>query len=529
MRNAVSEPATVSTSPAEGAVPQPNRGTRRRYVVTKSVLEWLRWSWLGTRAHISINHRLDWAIAHVNAQIVHRQRLADATGLAQSAFAVPFGESVRIPGLFVVELFPPSESGQLQHAAQRHGWPDPPTDVRSQRQWNLGTFAATRRVVSGPHTRQAKLPREFNEITLTAVQIGEGITAVVAAFHMTDAAARHVSDVWHRDHQPEIVRGRGERPRSEAAQSVAVRRTQIARQSMHDAARRWLARTCPGFFAANDEPQPLIDLMLFTRRRATLDESPTRPDETSYRALGLTDRHVIHTSSNIPAMTLERAPRTSHSYVDGVRTWALWGQRHEIVDQAIDFDVRSPDDEQAIVDYIGAGVRNHLTRLALSELLSVYHARYADMRDSARNRRGLFHTKHLEELRTSLLVLSLNVGSLERDIKEFNESGLFSRDDSWCTVTAPWVSPQTPVNTTELMIKEQSEMLTQLVLDDEQFRVLLSAAVSLTSSIEGLRASRLAKLIAAASLSVSLAMVLCSDVAEHPRFNALVSWLIHLG
>src|SRR5205807_608983 len=195
--------------------------------------------------------------AHVTAKIVHRQRLADATGFAQSAIDIPDGESVRIPGLFVVELFPPSESGQLQHAAQQYGWPGPPIDVRSQRQWKLGAFAATRGALTGPDARRAKLPREFDEVTLTAVQIGEGITAVVAAFHATDAAARDVSEVWHHDHQPEIVWGRGERPRSEAAQSVAARRTQIARQSMHDAARQWLARTCRGFFAANDEPQPL--------------------------------------------------------------------------------------------------------------------------------------------------------------------------------------------------------------------------------------------------------------------------------
>jgi hypothetical protein len=307
---------------------------------------------------------------------------------------------------------------------------------------------------------------------------------------------------------------------------------------MHDAARQWLARTCPGFFAASDEQQPLTDLMLFTQRRATPDEWPSHENESAYRALGLTERRVLHTSIDFPAMNLERAARTSAGYVGGVRTWALWGQRQEIIDQTTDVDNRSVVDDPTTVNCVEAGVRNHLTRLALSELLSVYHARYANMRDSARNRHGLFHTKHLEELRTSLLVLSLNVGSLDRDIKEFNQHRLDSRDDwRFTALTAPGIrgaqeqeqlSPKAPVNTTELMVEEQSEMLRQLMLDDEQFRVLLSAAVSLTSSIEGLRASRVAKLVAAASLSVSLVMVLFSDVAEHPRFSALVDWLIQL-
>jgi len=85
-------------------------------------------------------------------------------------------------------------------------------------------------------------------------------------FYTTDVAARGVDKVWYQNHQPEFVHGRGEWPRHETAQFAAFRHTQLARQLMHDAAPRWLAKTCSGFFAANHELQPLIDLMLFNTR-----------------------------------------------------------------------------------------------------------------------------------------------------------------------------------------------------------------------------------------------------------------------
>jgi hypothetical protein len=224
---------------------------------------------------------------------------------------------------------------------------------------------------------------------------------VAATFYVTDEAARSIDRVWQQDHQPELLHGQGfRRPLPQTAQAVAFRHTQLARQEMHETARQWLTKICPGFFAVNDQPQPLIDLLLFTQREATLERDPNQQEDNAFRAIGLTEHSIIQTSPELPAMNLERVERGfGTTYVNGARTWALWGQRQAITDQARPRMTKYGQiDNWAIVAYAREAVQSYLLRLSISELLSVYHFQYASIRDNARQRHGRFRMKYLEEL-----------------------------------------------------------------------------------------------------------------------------------
>jgi hypothetical protein len=114
---------------------------------------------LGLRAPLWATNRLDYAIAYVLAKHDHRWHLEnkdskEPSWLAVHGFSVPRGEHVRIPGLFIVELFPPSESHLLQAAIERHHWSDPLGLARADQDlladarsgtgydwWKLGGFA----------------------------------------------------------------------------------------------------------------------------------------------------------------------------------------------------------------------------------------------------------------------------------------------------------------------------------------------------------------------------------------------------
>ncbi|ORW43074.1 hypothetical protein AWB90_18115 [Mycobacterium paraense] len=501
-----------------------------------------------------ITNRLDQAIAYVLAKDDHRRHLEDQESkdpdwLALYGFAVPRGEHVRVPGLFVVELFPPSESHLLRAAIDRHNWHDPlglarfDQDLLAEARsgagyqwWKLGGFTNLRAWANDPDARRTKLPAQFNEIALQAVQIGESITAVAATFYVNEDATRSIDKVWQQDHQPELLHGREVgRPLPQVAQEVAIRRTQLARQEMHDAARRWLAKTCGGVFAVNGEPQPLIDLLLFTQRDATVEIRPDQLRDTAYRAIGLANPSFLITSPELPAMNLERVERR-YSYVNGARTWALWGQRQAIIDQARP-RIRKYGrvDNWAIVSYVREAIQDYLLRLSISELLSVYHLQYARMRDDARQQHGRFRMKNLEELRTNLLALSLNVGLIERDISSFNRRRWRSAYDApFIERSAPRMrrfeerslAPlRAPRNTNDRMASDQAALLARLKADDEHYRDVVSEAASLTSSLQALRTSRAARWIAAASLAVSLAVFSFSNVAEHPLIVAVIHWI----
>jgi hypothetical protein len=101
-----------------------------------------------------------------------------------------------------------------------------------------------------------RLPGDFDKVQLDAVRIGEGSCAVLATFFTTEVAQRRADEAWHRNHQPTPARGLRGRWRAEKAESSAQRHAQLARQPLHDTARRWLNRMCGGFFAANANHSP---------------------------------------------------------------------------------------------------------------------------------------------------------------------------------------------------------------------------------------------------------------------------------
>jgi hypothetical protein len=353
-------------------------------------------------------------------------------------------------------------------------------------QWrNLGAFTRYGRLArTTPDARETGLPPEFDEVALSEVQIGEAITAVVATFYLTTEGSRKVSSTWYEDHRPELVHGRGQWPRPEPAQFTAFRRTQQAREATHANARGWLAKTFPGFFATNREPQPLVDLLLFTLRDATLEENPDRRQDDAYRALGLTEHSTIQTSPELPAMNLERVDPHATGYVNSARTWALWGNRQAIIDQNAQRMSKYGDvDNWAIVGFASQGMQDYLLRLSISEMLSVYHARYSALRDTARIRHGRFRLRNLEQLRTDILVLSLNVSLIERDITAFNRRNYrYEYDAMFTRDAAPWQKrineklgypARDRVDTNREMASDQARLLEQLRADDEQYRNIL--------------------------------------------------------
>jgi hypothetical protein len=181
--------------------------------------------------------------------------------------------------LFVVELFPPSVKENLDRAIKRNRWDTKqlrmfgrhymptPDEARSGDRWpwwNLGEVVRRGSNVTVGDAARRKMPKEFDQVELKALQIGQGITAVMTKFDLNDAAISRLDEAWHRDYQPEMYWGKrgGEWPRPLSPDFVAFRRVQEERGRLHDAARQWLSTKWPGFFATNGQPQPLLDIVL---------------------------------------------------------------------------------------------------------------------------------------------------------------------------------------------------------------------------------------------------------------------------
>jgi hypothetical protein len=212
------------------------------------------------------------------------------------------------------------------------------------------------------------------------------------------------------------------------------------------------------------------------------------------------------------------------------RTWALWGNRTEILDglakEFASYGLGQQD--SSIAHYVQDAIEDYFLRLSMSEMLEVCQARYAAMRDTARQH------GQLGRLRASLLTLSVDMSSIDRDIRAYNAHGWRRDYAEFFFEDAPFLVAEhnehgidtfEPINLNERLLTDQMRMLETLRAADNDYRGILTAAASLTSSLQSIRMARAAIWVAMASLGVATVTLLITDVSKHNLFGIIAEWL----
>lgn len=527
---------------------KPARDERDRYFErVEKVLYWVRRTRAAKLAPDRFLTPLDYLI-NLNMQYRdHRRARGGFRWCDEDLCTVPPTDHVRIPSLFIVELFTPSVTENLDRAIKRNRWDTKrlrmygrhymPTldEARSGDRWpwwNLGEVVRRGSSVMVGDAVRRKMPKEFDRVELKALQIGQGITAVMAKFDLNDAAISRLDEAWHRDYQPEMFWGKwgGEWPRPLTPDFVALRRVQEERGRLHDAARQWFCTKWPGFFASNGQPQPLLDVVLLDEISAYPTTRPPQGIEGAIRALGLPHTVYVQRSTKFPAMTLGERESRSDSDVEDRRTWALWGNRSEIL-EGLATTLTSHgygQSDSSIAHYVQNAIEDYFLRLSISEMLDVCDGRYASMRDAARQH------GQLERLRASLLTLSIDMSSIDRDIRAYNMGGwqrdhaqFFFEDSPYLVAEAAKHGGRSreSINMNAHLLDEQTRMLETLRAADDDYRGILTAAASLTASLRSIRMARTATLVAMVSFGVAAVTLAITDISKHSLFGIVGQWL----
>lgn len=229
-------------------------------------------------------------------------------------------------------------------------------------------------------------------------------------------------------------------------------------------------------------------------------------------------------------MTLGERDIRSDSDMDDRRTWAIWGNRTEILDglaETLTSHGLSHGDS-SIAHYAQDAIEDYYLRLSISEMLEVCQGRYASMRDAARQH------GQLEVLRASLLSLSIDMSSIDRDIRAYNARGwkrdyarFFFEDSPYLVAEhdADGGEPRESINMNEQLLDEQMRMLEALRAADNDYRGILTAAASLTSSLRSIRMTRTAIWVATGSLGIGAVTLLITDISKHSIFSVVAEWL----
>ncbi len=499
-----------------------------------SVLYWLPrhssvWQKLPRRIQRNVTNGINYLLPYQE----HRRNL---TGRKQpwEIVEIPDGECVRLPRLWVIEFYPPSEHENLRRCLERNSWDRAERDQENRKQldrsrshagrswWRIGGVKQTKSSGFFPDFREGNLNSAFEAVCLHGYQIGSGTTAIVAEFFVSDQASEHLDQVWKAQHGPELVKRRGMRPLAEDGAWVTMRRTQEARLALHDAARDWMAKELPGSFASKDRRHPAFDLLLFQTYNPQSDQPPSREWSTSLRALGLTREFIRLTSESLPGFALQETESDLCRSMGEAPSWGIVGSLSNIPESMIRY--RGNDKPWAISGYINDVTRSFFVKIALTELLGSLERAHAKLRDSARRQHKRLKGKYAEELQERLITLSLDINALARDVKSVNEYGLWPDEAEFTIRHAPWIqSRQDPLDYNKALAEEQEKTASNLLDADRDYREVLTAVSALGASVDAFRVSRLALLVAGVTLLVAAVTLTITDIGDHTIWHWLNS------
>ncbi|WP_433530309.1 hypothetical protein ACQPYA_29750 [Micromonospora sp. CA-263727] len=488
-----------------------------------------------------------WSVDLGQFNALERHKIWDPTDRLHD-FQVPADEHVNMPGIWVVELFPPSAFARLERAIHRNGWDRnrwmsgaEDTNVnmllksRARTGWGWWRMASIQHVNGTylmPGGVRTQLPPEFSCIELKAMQVGSGLTAVVAHIQLSELGATQLDEVWHQPHEPMLTRRDG-RLHALDRMWAGFHVTQTARERLHQLAREWMNESCDGVFGEFNSPQTLIDMLILDQHDPTdVRENLDRDQANVFRALGITETGVYHyTSAEIPKMHLVPTRPSMARGIITDRTWALWGQRQAVMDSATHMTGYGDDPNRAIAHRYGNAIESFLVTLAVSDLLETVEARYALIRDRARAQHGRFKAKVINDLREQLLTLSIDVATVQRDLeRSWKSRPRFENEAEFTVEYSPRFQANSdredePIHMNTELRKRQKEWFEELTAADRDYRDILSTVASLGASVDASKTGRRALWVAFVSLAVASVTVVVTDIGDSSLFHEVMEFL----
>lgn len=473
---------------------------------------------------------------------------------------VPQDEHVYMGGIWVVELFPPTELPKLQEAIAKNGWDrhrrsipwDDNTRERLEKSrsaplhswWRFADVVSTKSGWFVPDAIRQDLPPEVELVEIRAIQVGSGLTAALARFNLSEGASTSLDKEWHRQHEPMLIRQKGHL-RNLDRQFSTFWQVQSERRRLHSVARRWLAHQLPGFFVQNKHPQPLLDLLLMDHLDPTeaLREDMAREDSISLRnalrSLGLElPVFELLESPDLPKLVLTSLDHYSYDALGNDPTWTLWGKRDAVV-EALGKDALlgcGDDKNHMVARRLVRNMHNLFVMIATSEFLRITEASYSKLRDQASTRHGKFKPAALRELRKGFLTLSLNLASVHQDVEGFWRRPWGWEGDavfSWRKVddrkanaeAAEKESEKDKVTFNDRLRERHQKWFARMVEADHNYRDILSTVASLGASVDAFKMGRWALWVALGSLVVAVVALLITDLGGNNLLAAIAKWI----
>ncbi len=462
---------------------------------------------------------------------------------------IPNGEGVAMPYVWVVEYFTASGIEKLYRRIRRYGWdgarflgndPGGTESVISSRRgdgrtwWRMAELTSWSAAYASIEAHRTRLPSGVKSISLIGVSVGKGLTAVVAGFSLEEAVSEGLNDQLNKPHRFEVIRRNGQMAVSQGPKAVVHYRVQRARHKVHRGLRRWMSRSLPGAFARAHHPHPLFEVIFFNvADPAVTETSDHRVENDALRAVGVAEHSVYRvTSDELPGLHLELPGRGDWAPDISENVWSFWGNRRAI---SLLTSKTGHSGVNAAGYFVGSYTTDFMARFGLTALLRLLRSNASTAHDNARRLHGGTTSRDLKRLRLRTLTTSLDLATLEADIKSYNTRRWRDREPDFYLDYSAWLKKRDeqagrkrfrPVNLNREERKLQKRLARELVEFDAEYREVLSTVASLGASLDSRRVQRVAIWVSAASLVVALVTLWAT---QNPPPDLIVGGCSFLG
>jgi hypothetical protein len=352
---------------------------------------------------------------------------------------------------------------------------------------------------------------------LKAIQIGSGLTAVVARFRLSEDSKKCIDNIWHGQHEPKIHYVAG-RFRVANRLSSAYETTQKSREELHDKARSWMTEFCPGFFSSHHEQHVSLDIILTEQFDPTSRSKkfPEHDTADAFRALGInmSDPRRI-TSSHLPGLLLQQVDSLAVPNINTRRTWGLIGKRSKLAKLTDNFKYYG-DADSGVSHMADEALGYTLILLSTQEMLSTIEKRFSRLRDQANQNHKKFKVRSLRKLNGIIMDSSFTLASIKQDIAMYlTQERWFDSANLTITIAPPFkdrLSDIYPESESfhKLVVKQLNNTQERLLALDKDIRDILSTVANLGSSATNIVLGRWAFFVSALSLLAAVAALVVS-------------------
>lgn len=439
-----------------------------------------------------------------------------------SMLSIRDGEEVILPAIWAIELCTPCHIDKLQKRFRFKKWE--PEDAYVS--WNEGFFE---RAVEGRSTDgfswqrlvtvvdrdldaffvsngvREKLPAFFDYVSIDGSQIGSSITALSFCFVLSDYGKKYINEILHIDLPPATLKKKGYRSRAYGSKWAKLIALQKRRSAIHDEARNWIRKNCPGYFS-NRCSYPICDMSLFKHIDPSYADL-ARGDRELLRGIGVSLEPYYYVSPSMPGLCLGEVDNS----FDGATLRKCWGIVGNI--ESVFASYRENPTEvflcrETVEDLIHSAsepIRDFLIMEAVIAYARQQQSLYFEYRDKASKAFSHHNNRSARKLRDVTLTSSL-------DLHEVNRDSAYIWGKQWrrfCGHSFSLVysdaAPNRGLETdaVELLKQERDSAFDTLMKEDKAFREILGIVSSIGFSDSSEKLAKRALLIAVLSLIVA--------------------------